>query len=137
MSNTQNFSETLAALKQSLVDWGRHLRLKWLAFSRDPQSEANQSYQELKQGLETLDQQMAQRYSDRYLTVREKAAEAKSWYNQQIDAQRANPDHPVLAERKQAQVEHRVNELGQTVSRMEKEVLTQVKNRLRSNAPKS
>ncbi|MGI0494089.1 hypothetical protein ACN4EG_20080 [Alkalinema pantanalense CENA528] len=136
MSENNQLSESLTTLKQSLIRWGTQIKVKWLSFSRNPEAEAKQSYQELKQGLESLDQQMIQRYGDRYLTVRGKATDAKDWYNQQLDAQRANPDQPVLAERKQTQVERKVNELGQTVSRMEKELLAQVKNRLRSDSPK-
>ncbi|OUC12691.1 MAG: hypothetical protein B0A82_21115 [Alkalinema sp. CACIAM 70d] len=137
MPETNQLSKALTTFKQSLARWSTQLKLKWQAFARDPESEAKQSYQDLKHGLGNLDQQMTERYGDRYLTVREKAVNAKDWYDQQIELQKANPDQPVLAERKQTQVEQKMNELGQKVSRAEKELLTQVKNRWKADAPKS
>jgi hypothetical protein len=80
---------------------------------------------------------LAQRYPDRYSALKQQAEEAKTWYEQQIAEQKANPDRPLLVDQNGHRLTERIEELGQNVAQTEREVRSKIAAKLRSETPKS
>ncbi|MCY7333751.1 MAG: histidine kinase [Pseudanabaena sp. CAN_BIN31] len=79
-----------------------------------------QQYLKLKSQLESLDERLLDRYGDRYIEVKHKWENAKTWYEKTKTEAEASGTLPL--HQKQSEIEHNFGELGTVVARKEQEV---------------
>lgn len=107
------------------------------AFFSRHEGEIQQFNQQVTDKATALDRELAQRYSERYSTLKQQADEAKTWYEQQIAEQKANPDRPLLVDQNNRRLTERMEELGQNVAQTEREIRSKIATKLRPKTPKS
>jgi uncharacterized protein YukE len=113
------------------------IKSRILAFSSRYEGEIQQLKQQVTDKSTELDRKLAQRYPDRYSALKQQAEEAKTWYEQEIAEQKANPDRPLLVDQSGHRLTERIEELGQNVAQTEREVRSKIAAKLRSETPKS
>jgi uncharacterized protein YukE len=113
------------------------IKSRILAFSSRYEGEIQQLKQQVTDKSTELDRKLAQRYPDRYSALKQQAEEAKTWYEQEIAEQKANPDRPLLVDQNGHRLTERIEELGQNVAQTEREVRSKIAAKLRSETPKS
>jgi uncharacterized protein YukE len=113
------------------------IKSRILAFSDHYEGEIQQLKQQVTDKSTELDRKLAQRYPDRYSALKQQAEEAKTWYEQEIAEQKANPDRPLLVDQNGHRLTERIEELGQNVAQTEREVRSKIAAKLRSETPKS
>jgi GTP-dependent phosphoenolpyruvate carboxykinase len=113
------------------------IKSRIMAFLSRHEGEIEQLKQQVTDKSTELDRNLAQRYPDRYSALKQQADEAKTWYEQQIAEQKANPDRPLLIDRNGHRLTERMEELGQNVAQTEREVRSKIAAKLRSETPKS
>ncbi len=79
-----------------------------------------QQYLNLKRQLEYLDQQLRERYGDRYVEVKRQLEDAKTWYHNTRSESESKGITPV--QEKQTQIETKLTEFASTVAQKENEV---------------
>ena len=79
-----------------------------------------QQYLKLKSQLENLDERLLDRYGDRYIEVKHKWENAKTWYEKTKTEAEASGTLPL--HQKQSEIEHNFGELGKVVAQKENEV---------------
>jgi hypothetical protein len=108
------------------------LRQRILALFARHEPKIQQFQQQVKEGATTLDRDLTELYPDRYPALKEKAGEAKNWYDQQIAEQKANPDRPLPADQNYRDFAQRMGELGQKAAQTEEELRSQIATKLRT-----
>jgi hypothetical protein len=81
--------------------------------------------------------ELAERYPERYSALKQRAGETKSWYDQQIAEQKANPDRPLPLAQNDLKLTKRAEDLGQTVAQTEREVRAKIAAKFKSAPPES
>jgi hypothetical protein len=79
-----------------------------------------QQYLKLKTQLESLDEKLLARYGDRYIEVKHKWENAKTWYEKTKTESETSGTLPL--HQKQLEIEHNFAELGTVVAQKEREV---------------
>jgi hypothetical protein len=79
-----------------------------------------QQYLKLKSQLESLDEKLLTQYGDRYIEVKHKWENAKTWYDKTKTESEASGTVPL--HQKQSEIEHNFGELGKVVAQKEGEV---------------
>lgn len=113
------------------------IKSRILAFFSRHEGEIQQFNQQVTDKATALDRELAQRYSERYSALKQQADEAKTWYEQQIAEQKANPDRPLLVDQNNRRLTERMEELGQNVAQTEREIRSKIATKLRPKTPKS
>ncbi len=113
------------------------IKLRTSAFFSRHEVEIDRLKQQVTEGTTELDRELAQRYPERYPALKQRAGETKSWYEQQIAEQKANPDRPLLVDQKDRRLAQQMEELGQKVAQAEREVRAKIAAIFRPEAPKS
>lgn len=113
------------------------IKSRILAFFAHHDGEIDKFKQQVTDGATEIDRELAERYPERYPALKQRAGETKSWYDQQIAEQKANPDRPLPLEQNDLRLTKRVEELGQTVAQTEREIRAKITTKFRSEPPKS
>jgi uncharacterized iron-regulated protein len=113
------------------------IKSRILAFFARYDGEIDQLKQQVTAGAAGVDRELAQRYPERYPAIKQQAAEAKSWYDQQIAEQQANPNRPLPVAQTNLHLAEQMEELGQKVAQTEREVKAKIVAKLGAEAPKS
>jgi hypothetical protein len=113
------------------------IKSRILAFFARHDGEIDRFKQQVTDGATGIDRELAERYPERYPALKRRAGETKSWYEQQIAEQKANPDRPLPLEQNDLRLTKRAEELGQTVAQTEREVRSKIAAKFRSTPPKS
>jgi hypothetical protein len=124
----------LQALINSVKEF---FRQKILGLFAPHESKIQEFKQQVTEGATTLDRDLTELYPDRYPAIKQKVGEAKSWYDEQIAEQKANPDRPFAVDQNYQQIAQRMEEFGQKVASTEKEVKAKIASQLPANKPKS
>jgi hypothetical protein len=106
------------------------------AFFSRHEGEIQQLKQQVTDKTTELDRDLAQRYPERYPALKQQADEAKTWYEQQILEQKANPDLPLILDPNNRRLTEQAEELGQNIAQTEREVRSKIAAKLRSETPK-
>ncbi len=123
-------------LQVFLTDIAKAIKTRIMAFLSRHEGEIEQLKQQVTDKSTELDRNLAQRYPDRYPALKQQADEAKTWYEQEIAEQKANPDRPLLVDQNNHRLTERIEELGQNVAQTEREVRSKIAAKLRSETPK-
>jgi hypothetical protein len=86
-------------LQVFFTDIANAIKSRIMAFLSRNEGKIEELKQQVTDKSTELDRNLAQRYPDRYSALKQQAEEAKTWYEQQIAEQKANPDRPLLVER--------------------------------------
>ena len=113
------------------------IKSRGLAFFARHDGEIDKFKQQVNDGATGIDRELAQRYPERYPALKQKAGETKSWYEQQIAEQKANPDRPLPLAQNDLRLTKRAEELGQTVAQTEREVRAKIAAKFKSEPPKA
>ncbi len=113
------------------------IKSRILAFFSRHEGEIQQFKQQVTDKTTGLDRDLAQRYPDRYPALKQQAEEAKTWYEQQIAEQKANPDRPLLVDQNNRRLTERAEELGQNVAQTEREIRSKIAAQFQPEPPKS
>jgi ATPase subunit of ABC transporter with duplicated ATPase domains len=124
-------------LQVFLTDIAKAIKTRIMAFLSRNEGKIEELKQQVTDKSTELDRNLAQRYPDRYSALKQQAEEAKTWYEQQIAEQKANPDRPLLVDQNNHRLTERIEELGQNVAQTEREVRSKIAAKLRSETPKS
>jgi uncharacterized membrane protein len=124
-------------LQALITSTAKMIKSRILAFFARHDGEIERFKQQVTESTTKLDGELAQRYPERYPALKQQAGEAKTWYEQQIAEQKANPDRPLLVEQNDRRLAQQMQELGQNVSQTEREVRSQIAAKFRPELPKS
>lgn len=113
------------------------IKSRILAFFASHDGEIDRFKQQVTDKATALDRELTERYPERYKALNQKASEAKSWYEQQLAEQKANPDRPLPLEQNDLRLTKRMEELGQNVAQTEREVRAKIVAKFHSEPPKS
>jgi hypothetical protein len=113
------------------------IKSRILAFFARHDGEIDKFKQQVTNGATEIDRELAERYPARYAALKRRAGETKSWYEQQIAEQQANPDRPLLLDQNDLRLTKRMEELGQNVAQTEREVRAKIAAKFQSEPPKS
>ncbi|MCY7369016.1 MAG: hypothetical protein LH474_12785 [Chamaesiphon sp.] len=113
------------------------IKLRILAFFTRHDGEIDRFKQQVTDGATEIDRELAERYPERYAALKQRAGETKSWYDQQIAEQKANPDRPLPLAQNDLQLTKQAEKLGQTVAETEREVRAKIAAKFRSAPPKA
>ena len=113
------------------------IKSRILAFFARHDGEIDRFKQQVTDGATEIDRELAERYPERYPALKQRAGETKSWYEQQIAEQKANPDRPLPLDQNNPRLTERMEELGQQVAQTEREVGAKIAAKFRSEPPKS
>jgi hypothetical protein len=113
------------------------IKLRILAFFARHDGEIDRFKQQVTDGATEIDRELAERYPERYPALKRRAGETKSWYEQQLAEQKANPDRPLPLEQNDLGITKRMEELGQNVSQTEREIRAKIAAKFQSEPPKS
>jgi uncharacterized protein YukE len=113
------------------------IKSRIVAFFASHDSDIDRLKQQVSDRATALDRELTERYPERYKALNQKAGEAKSWYDQQIAEQKANPDRPLPLEQNDLRLTKRMEEIGQTVAQTERTVRSKIAAKFQSEPPKS
>jgi hypothetical protein len=113
------------------------IKSRILAFFARHDGEIDRFKQQVTDGATEIDRELAERYPERYPALKQRAGETKSWYEQQIAEQKANPDRPLPLAQNDLRLTKRAEELGQTVAQTEREVRSKIAAKFQSQPPKA
>ncbi len=113
------------------------IKLRILAFFASHDGEIDRFKQQVTDGATEIDRELAERYPERYPAIKQRAGETKSWYDQQIVEQKANPDRPLPLAQNDFQLTKQAEKLGQTVAETEREVRAKIAAKFRAVPPKA
>jgi predicted Holliday junction resolvase-like endonuclease len=119
------------------TDIAKVIKTRIMAFLSRNEGKIEELKQQVTDKSTELDRNLARRYPDRYLALKQQAEEAKTWYEQEIAEQKANPDRPLLVDQNNHRLTERIEELGQNVAQTEREIRSKIAAKLRSETPKS
>lgn len=113
------------------------IKLRTLAFFAPHDGEIDKFKQQVTEKTTEIDRKLAERYPERYAALKQRVVKTKSWYEQQIAEQKANPDRPLLLEQSDLRITKRMEELGKNIAQTEREVRAKIDAKLHPEAPKS